>query len=99
MRQTTGFAESLLRLVGLNGFVPDFSMLSRRQKFLTTDIAYRDRDDPLPLLIDSTGIRVEGEGEWHRHKHGGSKRRIWRKLHIGVNEGSLEAQDVRITGN
>ena len=38
------------------------------------------------LLIDSMGIKAEGEGEWNARKHGGSKRRIWRKIHIGIDE-------------
>ena len=99
LRQTTGFVESLLHLAGLTWSVPDFSTLSRRQKSLTVDIPYRGSDGPLHLLIDSTGIKVEGEGEWHRRKHGGSKRRIWRKLHIGIDEGSLEIRAVEMTGN
>ncbi|WP_264996199.1 IS5 family transposase, partial [Kozakia baliensis] len=49
--------------------------------------------------IDSTGIKVEGEGEWHRRKHGGSKRRLWRKLPIGIDAGSLEIRAVEMTGN
>src|SRR4028118_1571566 len=64
LRQTTGFVESLLRLIGLNWAVPDFSTLSRRQKTLKVDIPCRGSGGPLHLLIDSTGIKVEGEGEW-----------------------------------
>src|SRR6056297_3557650 len=64
LRQTTGFVESLLRLVGLNWSVPDFSTLSRRQKALAVTIPYRGSQGPLNLLIDSTGIKAEGEGEW-----------------------------------
>lgn len=99
LRQTTGFVESLLRLAGLAWSVPDFSTLSRRQKSVTVGIPYSGSEGPLHLLIDSTGIKVEGEGEWHRRKHGGSKRRIWRKLHIGIDEGSMEIRAVEMTGN
>ena len=63
LRQTTGFVESLLHLIGLNWVVPDFSTLSRRQKTLAVNIPYRGSHGPLHLLIDSTGIKVEGEGE------------------------------------
>jgi hypothetical protein len=63
LRQMTGFFESLLRLVGLDWAVPDFSTLSRRQETLKVNIPYRVSDGPLHLLVDSTGIRVEGEGE------------------------------------
>ena len=61
LRQTTGFVESLLRLVGFAWSVPDFSTLSRRQKSLRVDIPYRGSDGPLHLLIDSTGIKVDAE--------------------------------------
>ncbi len=61
LRQTTGFVESLLRLVGLDWSVPDFSTLSRRQKTLAVNIPYHGSRGPLRLLIDSTGINVEGE--------------------------------------
>lgn len=63
LRQATDFVESLLHLAGLTWSVPDFSTLSRRQKSLTVDIPYRGSGGPLHLLIDSTGIKVEGEGE------------------------------------
>ena len=99
LRQTTGFVESLLPLAGLAWSVLDFSTLSRRQEILTVDIAYRGLNGPLPLLIDRTGIKVEGEGEWHRRKHGGSKRRLWRKLPIGIDAGSLKIRAVGMTGN
>ena len=62
LRQTTGFVESLRRLLGLDWAVPDFSMLSRRQKTLKVNIPYRGSDGPLHLLVDSIGIKVEGEG-------------------------------------
>lgn len=95
----TGFVESLLRLVGLDWAVPDFSTLSRRQKTLTVDIPYRGSNGPLNLLIDSPGIKAEGEGEWHTRKHGGAKRRLWRKIHIGVDERTLEIRAIEITGS
>lgn len=63
LRQTTGFVEGLLRLVGLDWTVPDFSTLSRREKTLVVNIPYRGSKRPLHLLIDSIGIKVEGEGE------------------------------------
>jgi len=97
--QTTGFVESLLRLVGLDWTVPDFSTLSRRQKALAVNIPYRGSKGPLHLLIDSTGIKVEGEGEWHARKHGGPKRRVWRKIHLGIDEETLEVRAVEITGS
>ena len=111
LRQTTGFVESLLRLVGLDWTVPDFSTLSRRQKTLAVNIPYRGSKGPLHLLIDGTGIKVEGEGEWHARKHGGPKRRArhcpWtnggqgsrRKIHLGIDEETLEVRAVEVTGS
>ena len=99
LRQTTGFVESLLRLVGLDWRVPDFSTLCRRQRTLKVTIPYRGGDGPLNLLIDSTGIKAEGEGEWNARKHGGPKRRVWRKIHIGIDEETLEVRAVEITGS
>ena len=63
-RQTTGFVESLLQLINLDWAVPDFSTLSRRQKTLKVNIPFHGSAGPLHLMIDSTGIKVEGEGEW-----------------------------------
>ena len=97
LRQTTGFVDSLLRLIGVDWAVPDFSTLSRRQKTLKVNIPYRGSDGPLHLLVDSTGIKVEGEGEWNARKHGGIKRRVWRKIHIGIDEKSLEIRAAEFT--
>jgi hypothetical protein len=71
LRQTTGFVESVLVLVGLDWTVRDYSPLSRRQKIVTINIPHRGPSGPLHLLIDQTGIKVEGEGEWHARKHSG----------------------------
>jgi hypothetical protein len=110
LRQTTGFVESLLRLVGLDRAVPDFGTLSRRQKTRKVNIPYRGPDGPLHLLVDSTGIKVEGEGAWNARKHGGTKRPSprflepvakswldWRKIHIGIDEKSLEIRAAEFT--
>jgi hypothetical protein len=97
LRQTTGFVESLLRLAELDWAVPDYSTLSRRQKTLHVSLSYRGGTGPLNLLIDSTGIKSKGEGEWNARKHGGSKRRIWRKIHIGIDEETLEVRAVEVT--
>ena len=49
--------------------------------------------------MDSTGIKVRGEGEWHARKHGGAKRRVWRKVHLGIDDATLEVRAVEITGS
>ena len=97
LRQTTGFVKSLLALTDLEWSVPDFSTLCRRQKTLPVSILYSGSSGPLHLLIDSTGIEAEGEGEWHARKHGGPKRRFWRKIHIGIDEETLAIRAVEVT--
>lgn len=101
LRQTTGVVESLLRLIGLDWKMPDFSTVSRRQKTLKVNIPYRGSDGPLHLLVDSTGIKVEGEGEGegNARKHGGPKRRVWRKIHIGIDEKTLEIRAAEFTNS
>lgn len=99
LRQTTGFVESLLRLVGLDWAVPDYSTLCRRQKTLNVSLPYRGSTGPLNLLVDSTGIKAEGEGEWNARKQGGPKSRIWRKIHIGIDEETLEVRAVEVTAS
>ena len=55
--------------------------------------------EPEHLLIDSTGIKVAGEGEWTARKHGGAKRRVWRKIHIGIAEKTLEIRAAEFTSS
>ena len=99
LRQATGFMASLLELSGLGWSVPDFSTLFRRQKSLGVTIPYRGFKGPLHLLVDSTGIKVEGEGEWHSRKHGASKRRVWCEIHIGIDEETLEIRAIEATSS
>ena len=99
LRQTTGLVERLLKLAGLDGSVPDFSTLSRRQKGLNVTIPYRAKTGALHLLIDSTGIKAEGEGEWFAKKHGPSKPRQWRKVHLGIDANTLEIRAIEVTGS
>ena len=96
LRQTTGFVQSLLQLIGLDWVVPDFSTLCRRQRTLRVSLPYPGATCPLNLLIDITGIKAEGEGEWNARKHGGSKQCIWRKIHIGIDEEPLEVRAIEI---
>ncbi len=61
------------------------------------NIPYRVSEGPLHLLIDGTGIKVVGEGEWNARKHGGPKRRVWRKIHIGIDKKTLEIRAAEFT--
>ena len=83
LRQTEGLIGSILRLLGLDLAVPDHSTLSRRAEALEVPRP-RSGSRPVHLLVDSTGLRLCGPGEWLVEKHGGRTRRSWRKLHVGV---------------
>lgn len=91
--------ESLLRLAGLDWPVPDYSTVSRRRKELNVTIPYRASRDGLHLLVDSTGIKILGEGEWKRKKHGADYRRQWCKVHIGIDADTLEIRAIEVTSN
>ncbi|WP_043837196.1 IS5 family transposase [Muricoccus aerilatus] len=83
LRQTEGLIGSIIALLGLDLAVPDHSTLSRRGETLKVPQA-RAGTRPIHLLVDSTGLRLCGSGEWLVEKHGSRARRSWRKLHIGV---------------
>lgn len=99
LRQAMGMAESLLRLAGLDWPVPDYSTVSRRQKTLQVTIAVAPTTTGLHLLVDSTGIKMLGEGEWKTKKHGADYRRQWRKVHLGIDAATLEIRAMEVTDN
>jgi hypothetical protein len=84
LRQTEGLIGSILQLSGLDLAVPDHSTLSRRTETLEIPKPCPGSKGPIHLLVDSTGLRLCGPGEWLTEKHGTRRRRSWRKLHIGV---------------
>ena len=87
LRQTEGFLDSMLRLMDLDVRAPDHTTLSRRNKDVDVPSPCRVLDGPIHLIVDSTGLKISGAGEWHAHRHKGSKaRRVWRKLHVGVDD-------------
>jgi hypothetical protein len=84
-RQTQGFAMSLLSLLEIKDLVvPSYSQINRRAADLGIQSFDIPPSGPLHIAIDSTGVKIYGEGEWKVRKHGYSKRRTWRKLHLGV---------------
>jgi len=97
LRQTAGMVASLLKLAGLDWSVPDFSTLCRRQKTLAVQIPYRRSDGPLNLLVDSTGIKFLGDGEWQARKHGVQGRRQWRKVHLAMDPATSDIRAVVFT--
>jgi hypothetical protein len=87
LRQTQGLVRGIAKLIGLNISVPDFSTLSRRSEGLNLPAKPQNkRTEPIHLVVDSTGLKVFGEGEWLQNKHQTkAKRKSWRKLHLGLN--------------
>jgi len=90
LRGAQGMAQSILGLLGMELSVPHYSTLSRRQAKLSLEVPRLARRENLHLVVDSTGCKVYGEGEWKVRIHGKAKRRTWRKLHLGVDESSGE---------
>jgi hypothetical protein len=97
LRAAQGLVGSLLRLARLDWPAPHYSTLSRRQRDLTVAIPCRSRGEPLHLVVDSTGVKVLGEGEWKVRRHGADRRRVWRKVHLAVDAGSHEIRAVEMT--
>jgi Transposase DDE domain len=83
LRQTEGLIGSILQLLGLDLSVPDHSTLSRRAETLEV-LRPKAGSEPVHLLVDSTGLKLCGPGEWLVEKHGSKRRRGWRKLHLAT---------------
>jgi hypothetical protein len=90
LRQSEGLIGSIMRLLDIDLPVPDHTTLSRRASGLPVDGHGRIGTDELHLIVDSTGLKLRGAGEWLFEKHGTAKRRSWRKLHIGIDADSGE---------
>ncbi|AZN64166.1 IS5/IS1182 family transposase [Acinetobacter johnsonii] len=99
LRMVTGFVQSLIKLCGLDWTAPDYSTICRRQRYIDLAIGYQKSCDGLHLLVDSTGLKFLGEGEWKRRKHQPEYRRQWRKLHIGIDAKTLQIRAAQLTTN
>jgi hypothetical protein len=98
LRQAMGMAQSLLKLAGLDWQLPDFSTVSRCQKHLSVTVGAQPPAMGLHLLVDSTGIKMMGEGVWKTKKHGADYRRQWRKVHLGI-DATLEIRAIDVPDN
>lgn len=107
LRQRQGFVASLLRLMDLELPAPDYSTLSRRAADLSISLCAqkegteepRSAEEPRHIVIDSTGLKVYGEGEWKQRQHGKSKRRTWRKVHLALDPETGEITATGLTEN
>ncbi|MCP3917445.1 MAG: IS5 family transposase [bacterium] len=93
LRQTEGFLRSIFGMMGIDLCAPDHTTLSRRSHGLNVALRRVAVDEPIHLIVDSTGLSIVGEGEWAAAKHGGKGKRGWKKLHLGVDRsGTIVAQ-------
>jgi hypothetical protein len=99
LRSLQGFLCSMIVLLRLAITIPSYSQISRRAKDLGTTLKKLSNRRPRDIVFDSTGFKVYGEGEWKVRQHGVSKRRTWRKLHIGMDPDSAEIIVAEMTGN
>ena len=97
-RSVEGFVRSVFAMLNVHLPVPDHSTLSKRAKTLNVKLP-KKTNGSLNLVLDSTGLQIYGEGEWKVRKHGYSKHRTWRKLHVGANPDNGEIQVAVLTGN
>lgn len=90
LRSTEGFLNSVFALMDVPCRSPSYSCLSKRAK--TVEVTYKRRSSgPVAhVVVDATGLKIYGEGEWHAYKHGREKRRRWRKLHLAVDSATHE---------
>jgi Transposase DDE domain len=96
LRATEGFARSLVEVMRLDLPVPDSSTLCRRAKTVRITLP-KNAAGPLHLVLDSTGLKVSGEGEWKVRQHGYSKRRTWLKLHRAIDPQTHEIQAAMVS--
>lgn len=99
LRATEGLLSGILSKLGTSCTAPDYTTLSLRGKTLSITIRVRPMREDLHLVVDSTGVKVYGEGEWKVRKHGWSKHRTWLKLHVGVDEATGDILVGEVTGN
>lgn len=98
-RQTQGFIESIFALMNLELSVPEHSTVSRRLKLLEITLPVIPTESSRHVVVDSTGVKVYGEGEWKTRQHRVRKRRTWRKLHLGIDESTGEILSAVATPN
>lgn len=98
-RATHGLLTSIFELMGVSMTVPSYSTLSRRQQTLDVQLPKRKPGEGVHVVVDSTGVKVFGEGEWKVRQHGYTRRRTWKKLHVGVDEATGDILALSVTDN
>jgi Transposase DDE domain len=99
LRAAQGFLSSVVELMQLTLPLPDSSTVSRRQGGLSVRSTATPWRSLRHIVSDATGLKVYGAGEWRVYQHRVSRRRTWRKLHLGVDERTKEIVAVELTGS
>ncbi len=97
LRQTQGLLDGLFAVLKIPLTSPYYTTLCRRAAALDVDLPKIDSGKPLHIIVDATGLKVHGEGEWKMRVHGKDKRRTWRKLHLAINRESHEIVAITLT--
>lgn len=97
LRALQGFAQSLRDLAFATLPVPNYTTLSRRAQTLDVQLPIVRDGDPIHRVVDSTGVKVYGEGEWKVRQHGYSKRRTWRKVHLALDANTSQVRAALMT--
>lgn len=99
-RQCEGFVEDLLRMMKLDVEVPCYTQICRRQKSLRIKLKYNvSLNEAIHVVVDATGLKIFGEGEWKVRQHGYTKHRMWRKLHVGIDVKTKQFVMMELTDN
>jgi hypothetical protein len=98
-RQTEGLGKSLAELMEVIVDIPDYTSLAKRASKIGIFLDVRKHAGAIDVVVDSTGLKVFGEGEWKMRKHGKTKRRFWRKLHLAINPDTHEIVAETMTEN
>jgi Transposase DDE domain len=100
-RQLEGFIKSLALRAGWGVKVPDYTVIHRRIKQLGISVpdSVKEGKGKIYVVIDSTGLKVYGEGEWKVRQHGWGKHRTWMKLHVAVDEATAIIESCQLTTN
>jgi len=98
-RGTEGFGRWVFQLMKLDLAIPDYTSLCKRAKKLDINISIRKTRGKIDIIVDSTGLKVFGEGEWKVKKHGWAKHRTWQKLHLAIDADTQEIVADVLTDN
>ena len=96
LRGTQGFLMGALKMLGLKLEVPNFTRFSRRKLNVEIKVSPKSKEE-INIVVDSTGLKIYGEGEWKMRTHGKQKRRTWRKLHLAIDPKTFETVSMELT--